>query len=60
MTDVSFIALCKETIRDYVNSHTDLKKARGGHFRYQESEKALNIPITAGFSFRILENEEGM
>ncbi|MBE6877380.1 MAG: hypothetical protein E7496_11810 [Ruminococcus sp.] len=23
MTDVSFIALCKETIRDYVNSHTD-------------------------------------
>lgn len=23
MTDVSLIALCKETIRDYVNSHTD-------------------------------------
>ena len=23
MTDVSFITLCKETVRDYVNSHID-------------------------------------
>ena len=23
MTDVSFIALCKETIKNYVNAHTD-------------------------------------
>jgi len=34
------------------------EKGTGGHFRYQKSEKALNIPTTAEFSFRIPENIE--